>query len=760
MTACSATRVLTDGRQATPLSSLLLPVATQRPGVRYAWRGPSQLIVDEAGAAGAHPLTGYFFRQTRFLRHLELRVMNERPHLCSIAEIAPNVLELTYIHPEVTKGGGGGSGSGGSAAQAGLLSRNLDICVRYEVHPASLDVSLRVTSRWQDSLELELAWLLGADYASTDEAQFDKREQEAPVEVVPVKNGVVFRYTHPDLPFETRVVGSGAAWRHDADRLRASVTLSRQAVTEFGLRIEAVDALDPLDAAGAARREARLERWYAGVARFHAPGESPLVECANRASVDLGSFALLEGPEQEWLTPGAGVPLYQTLWGRDALTTSWQAGLLDGGVMLGDVLTRLARLQGRTTDAGRDEQPGRIINQAKTDPLSRLGQSGFDRNYADVASPFMFIIGLGYRYALTGDRDALAMHYDAAIRVLEWADTHGDRDGDGYIEYLTVSQNGPRHQGWKDSENAIVDEAGRQVEPPIAPCEIQGYWHVALQYMAVLSAVMGETERGLELWRQARALKERFNRDFWMEDDGFIAFGLDANKQPIRARTSNAGQCLATGIVEHDNVARLVRGLFEPDLFSGWGIRTLSTTNPAYNPLDYHLGAVWPVENATILFGLRRYGFDDRAEQLTRALYDLARLWPQSRTPECVGGYARDELAHPGAYPRANRPQAWNQSVWPVVMQCLLGLVPFAPMRLLLVDPVLPPWLPELSVRGLRVGDATVTLNFRRAADGASHHEIVEQTGELRIIRQPWLESFSADPWERAHGLFASLAAR
>ncbi|MGH7444580.1 MAG: amylo-alpha-1,6-glucosidase, partial [Longimicrobiales bacterium] len=465
----------------------------------------------------------------------------------------------------------------------------------------------------------------------------------------------------------------------------------------------------------------------------------------------------LEGPEDEWLTPGAGVPLYQTLWGRDALTASWQGGLIDGGAMLGDVLTRLARLQGAVVDPERDEEPGRIINQAKTDPLSRLGRSGFDRNYADVASPFMFIIGLGYHYVLTGDKRHLASRYDAAVRVLEWAERYGDRDGDGYIEYLTRSPNGPRHQGWKDSENAIVYEDGSPVEPPIAPCEIQGYWHISLQYMAVLSAAMGERRRGVDLWRRAAALKARFNRDFWMDDEGFIAFGLDAGKRQIRALTSNAGQCLPTGIVSSEHVPRLIRRLFEPDLFSGWGIRTLSSGNPAYNPLDYHLGAVWPVENATILFGIRRYGFDDRALQLTRALYDLARLWPLGRTPECVGGYSRDELAHPGAYPRANRPQAWNQSAWPILMQCLLGLVPYAPLRLLFVDPILPPWLPELTLKGLRVGEATVTLHFRRDERGASHHDVVEQQGRLRVIRQPWLESFSADSWERLGGLMRTV---
>jgi glycogen debranching enzyme len=472
--------------------------------------------------------------------------------------------------------------------------------------------------------------------------------------------------------------------------------------------------------------------------------------------VDLGSFALLEGPREEWLTPGAGVPLYMALWGRDALTASWQGGMLDRGAMLEDVLAGLDRRQGTRVDPSRDEEPGRIINQVKWDPITRISHAGFDRYYADVASPFMFLIGLGYHYALTGNLEHVRRRWAAALRVLEWADRYGDRDGDGYIEYLTRSPHGPRHQGWKDSENAVVDEHGEQVAPPIAPCEIQGYWHVSLQFMAVMAAALGDSGRALELWRQAAALKERFNRDFWLEDEGFVAFGLDADKRPIRVLTSNAGQCLPTGIVDADHVARLVRRLFEPDLFSGWGIRTLSTRNPAYQPLDYHLGSVWPVENGTIVFGLRRYGFTDRTHELVRGLYDLARLWPDGRTPECVGGYAREEAAHPGCYPRSNRPQLWNQSIWPILVQSLLGIVPYAPGRLLMVDPALPDWLPDLTLKRLRVGDATVTLRFRREGDGSSSYEVVEREGKLRVVRQPWLESFAAHPWDRISDLVES----
>jgi len=735
----------------------LFGTATAFGGVRYAWRGPSVLIVGLDGWAGEDPLTGFYFRQTRHLARLRLRIGGADLHPCSIAEAAPHRIESTYIHPEVERGDGGGSGSGGLAQKDGLLFRDLDVRMRYLVRPASLDVSVELTNRWQDEVALDVAWLLAADFMRIEDAAFGAAHESPPTDRRPVQEGLDFVHEASGMSLRTEIRWSGASdWTSTLDGIVGSLKLPRQRRTELRLNVRAVDEADPIDGRGEEERQMRQRSWLARATRLHAQAETPLATITNAAVRDVGSLALLDGPQDEWLTPAAGVPVYLSLWGRDALTAAWQAGIVDRGQMLEDVLACLARLQGSRVDASRDEQPGRIVAQLKREPLSRLGHTAFERSYADVASPFMFIIGLGYHYALTGDLGHVSRHWRAALRVLDWADRYGDRHGDGYITYFTVAPGGPRHQGWKDSGNAVVDELGQQVAPPIAPCEIQGYWFVSLQFMSVMALALGQRTRALGLWRQAADLEARFNRDFWMEDLGFIAFGLGPDRRPIKALTSNAGQCLPTGIVAAEHVPRLVRRLFEPDLFSGWGIRTLSTDNPAYHPLDYHLGSVWPVENATIVFGLRRYGFIDRASELVRALYDLALLWPGGRTPEFVGGYGRDEAEHPGCYPRANRPQLWNQSVWPLVVQSLLGIVPYAPAKLLLVDPALPEWLPELTVERLRVGDATVTLRFFRESDGTSGYEVKEREGKLRVVRQPWLESFEANAWDRLAALAQS----
>jgi glycogen debranching enzyme len=317
-------------------------------------------------------------------------------------------------------------------------------------------------------------------------------------------------------------------------------------------------------------------------------------------------------------------------------------------------------------------------------------------------------------------------------------------DGDGYLEYLTRSSKGTKNQGWKDSGDAILYEDGTPVPPPLGTCEIQGYWFAAQQLFSVLCWVMGAKEDAKAYWHSAMTLKERFNRDWWVEEDHCLALAMDSEKRPVRAVTSNAGHCLTTGIVSNEHLPPLVGRLFAPDLFSGWGIRTLSTEHASYNPISYHLGTVWAVENATIVFGLRRFGFDDRAVELSRALFDLAALYPDYRIPECVGGYARGDRASPGAYPRANAPQLWNASGFSMILHSLLGLQPVAPLNMLVVDPVLPTWLPELILHDLRLGEAIATIRFWRGDDGDSHAEVLHQRGTFHLLKQPPPESLAS----------------
>lgn len=267
-----------------------------------------------------------------------------------------------------------------------------------------------------------------------------------------------------------------------------------------------------------------------------------------------------------------------------------------------------------------------------------------------------------------------------------------------------------------------------------------------------------ERDTAKRLLRESADLKKRFNERFWMEDRNFFALGLDSRGNQIRSITSNPGHCLATGIADDALVEKTADRLLLDDLFSGWGVRTLSTRHPAYNPYSYHRGSVWPVEQATFILGFMRYGLHRQVERLARAQFEAAALFDFYRLPELFSGHSRD-AAHPfpALYPQANSPQAWSASAVFCIVQTLLGLYPYAPLKMLLVDPHLPEWLPELTLTGLRVRDASADIRFYRTADGASDYRVLDIRGSLHVIRQPSPWSLTASLGERFKDLAASF---
>ena len=703
--------------------------ALRRPGELCAWCGPSLLIVNARGEVGDDsPLGGYYYREARYLRRLRLTLNGASAWLSSAGVIGSDTLIFDFVYPELDTFGGGGSGPSEEAESfdaAGIAHRGLELRALYHVGCADFRITLTITNRAREETALDVAWEVDSDFADLSEALSGKREKR------------------PDLPYRTRISLNGA------ESLTTHVQLRRHESAQLTLLVQPQDYHEPLSAGDIAAREGSLRDWQQGLCRIESPGNSVVAAILEQQIADYAAAPLLEGKPDEWLTPQAGLPLYPALFGRDALTGGWQAAMLDRGTSLDHTLTRLTRLQGRQDNAWRDEQPGRIVQQVRTGPLARLDLTPFGRYYGDFASPFMFIIGLAHLYSWNGERTMLARHWDTARRILDWARTHGDRDGDGYQEYLTRSPMGAEHQGWKDSGDAVVYEDGTPAHPPLGTCELQAYWFAAQQLMAVLSWIMGAKDDAKEYWRSAAELKERFNRDWWLADRQEIALALDADKQPIAAASSNMGHCLATGIIRDEYLPALAGRLFAPDLFSGWGIRTLSSTHRAYNPVSYHLGSVWPVENGTIVFGLRRFGLNTLALELAHALFDLVALHADHRVPECVGGYARGDWPTPGAYPRANPVQLWNTSAYVMVLQSILGLQPVAPLDLLVVDPLLPSWLPEVIVHDLRLAGATATLRFWRDQKGASHAEVLHKRGTLHLLKQPPPESLTARPRDR-----------
>jgi len=506
----------------------------------------------------------------------------------------------------------------------------------------------------------------------------------------------------------------------------------------------------------------RRENFLSGATRFTAPQSETLTSVAvgalEQARRDLAALRLhdLNTGEQAW-TMAAGLPIYVALFGRDTLTAAWQAALLSPEMLRG-TLPALARLQGATQNDWRDEQPGRMVHEAHTGPLEVLNFNPRARYYGSITTSSFYPVVLSALWHWTGDRDVVRPLVASAMKALKWLDDYADFNGQGFYAYRTRSEQGTKHQAWKDSPDAIVDQDGLQIEAPVATCEEQGFAYLAKLQMSELLWWLDEKTEAKRLYGEAGELKKRFNETFWMAEAGFFAMGLDAHGRQIKSIGSNPGHCLATAIADEAHVERVADRLLAPDLFSGWGIRTLSSDNPAYNPYSYHRGSIWTVEHGTFALAFMRYGLHRHAERITRAQFEAAAHFDFYRLPEAFSGHTRDaEHPFPALYPQANSPQAWSASATFSMLQALLGLYPYAPLKMLLVDPQLPQWLPEITLNNLRVGEATATIRFYREGDGRSSYEVLDQQGALHILRQPSPWSLTAGYGERLMDALTSL---
>jgi glycogen debranching enzyme len=456
-----------------------------------------------------------------------------------------------------------------------------------------------------------------------------------------------------------------------------------------------------------------------------------LARTLERSRVDLGALRIFDPEQPDVTVVAAGAPWFMTLFGRDSLLTSYMALPVDQSLALGTLKT-LARLQGQRVDQASEEQPGRILHEVRfgAEPSLALGGRTVYYGTADATPLYVVLLGELRRWGIDRDQvDALLPH---AERALQWVLEYGDRDGDLFVEYQRATDRGLANQGWKDSWDGVNFADGTIPEGPIALCEVQGYCYAAFLARAHFAWEDGDSE-GHTLWsRRAARLKEAFNETFWLPDQGYFAMALDGAKRPVDALASNMGHCLWSGIVDHDKAAAVAERLLSPEMFTGWGVRTLATSMSRYNPMSYHNGSVWPHDSALVAAGLMRYGFVTEAQRIACGLFDAADVFG-GRLPELFCGFDRSEYPRPVPFPTSCSPQAWAAAAPLQLMRSLLRFDPWVPHGRAWLAPAFPPGFPDFTLHNLPLAGARLSMEF---AGG----EVVDLHGvpdELELLLEP-----------------------
>ena len=415
-----------------------------------------------------------------------------------------------------------------------------------------------------------------------------------------------------------------------------------------------------------------FEQWMAQAPTL-ATDNDVLRHTYRQSLIDLAALRFRPLKTLSYSLPAAGLPWFMALFGRDSLITAYQA-LPFQPHLARTTLEALTAWQARDFDDFRDAEPGKILHELRLGELTVLGERPHSPYYGTHDATPLFLILLDEYARWAGDRDFVRRLQPAAMKALEWIEGHGDRDGDGYLEYQTRSKEGLANQCWKDSWNSILFKDGTVATGPIATCEIQGYAYDARVRMARLARdVWDDLQLADRLERDAATLRERFNRDYWIEARGHYALALDGEKRQVDAMSSNVGHLLWSGIVPDDRAAMMVKRLMSPEMFTGWGIRTMSANDAGYNPIEYHDGTVWPHDTAFVAEGMRRYGHREQASHLALMLVQAAEAF-EYRLPEVFAGFARDETGAPVEYPTASRPQAWAAGAPLLALRTALGL--------------------------------------------------------------------------------------
>jgi glycogen debranching enzyme len=681
---------------------------------------------------------GYFSSDTRIASRYELTLADTPPILLNSAVVAPFSARHEFANAEMYTRQG--------TLDASQVHLRLDRTLHHGIHE---DYDLANHSL--TTVEFDLQIRIEGDYADVFDVKAGRFARRGRLRSVWDETGhaLTTSYRHGDFQRGLRIQVD----RFDSEPSFANGVISMPIRLEPKQHWHACLLWTPLDNEGQAQNppggthchalttgdpalSKRRDGWHQRATKITT--SDPAIDAViARAVDDLGALRMeRHDPDASKrspdgfgaLVPAAGIPWFVALFGRDTVVVSLQTLLLTPGLTLGS-LGALAPFQGDTYDDRHDQQPGKIEHEYRRGELAHFHQIPQTPYYGTHDTTALYVWAAAALWQWTGDRESLEQLRPHVERALAWIDHDGDSDHDGLQEYQTRAGDwGYYNQSWKDSGIAIVNTDGSNAKLPIATCELQGYVVAAKRGWAdVAEQAFDDPVIAARLRGEADRLAETIDERFWWATEGTYYLGLDGDKHPIESVASNAGHLLWAGAIPADKARHVAQRLLETDMWSGWGIRTLSAQHAAYNPLSYQLGSVWPHDNAIIANGLARYGQDRQAAQIARGLFDAAQRFRHARLPEVFAGLTRDDGSFPVQYLGANVPQAWASGSIIHLITTLTGIHADAPSKRLIVQPALPDWLPEVTLTNLRIGEATVDLHITNRA------EILQALGELEV---------------------------
>ena len=648
---------------------------------------------------------GLFYRDTRHLSQLQLLLNGHRPLLLSSGVGSDNVLlSVDLSNPDIYLGGKivlprevlhlrRSRFLWGGSCREHVVAHNFD------TRPHSFWISLN----------------FAADFADLFEIRGMKRPRRGTMSAAALGKGrTMFRYVGLDhVGRRTELCFDPPPRQLTRNQAVYALTLAPGEKTAFDISILCAGAVlaFPRSFAQSYRAARRSSARAASLGGSVTSGNEFANRMLQRAGADL-AMLVTDTPQGPY--PYAGTPWFSTPFGRDGIITALQMLWLDPELARG-VLCYLAASQAIRLDPRADAQPGKILHETRACEMAVLGEVPFGRYYGSIDSTPLFVLLAARYFERTGDEKTIRALWPHIEAALAWIDTYGDRDGDGFVEYYRESENGLTNQGWKDSSDSVMHANGDLAVGPIALCEVQAYVFAARRGAAMLARMLGQDERAEALSAAAETLRRKFEAHFWCEELGMYALALDGEKRPCRVKSSNAGQALFCGIASPERAERLAEGLMSREMFCGWGVRTLASDAPRFNPMSYHNGSVWPHDNALIALGLAQYGHKRAVSAIFEGLFDAANHMAMMRIPELFCGFRRRPGTAPTLYPVACAPQAWASVAPFALLKASLGLkVEYGREEIVFHNPQLPAFMEDVRINGLTVGDASVNLRLGR----------------------------------------------